>query len=289
MKGILLAAGRGTRLYPMTRPVCKPLLPIYDKPMLYYPLAVLLQAGIREILVIVPPGEEETFWRLLGDGSQWGVSISLVPQPVPRGIADALLVGEDFLCDDSLCLILGDNLFFSPTLPEKLQEARRSDTGATIFGRWVIDPRAFGVVEFDKEGRAVSIEEKPAHPKSHYVVPGLYFYKNAAEAVELVRTLSPSARGELEITDLNQCYLHRGDLSVIPLDTDVTWLDAGTADSLLEAAKTVRRIQHRTGRLVACLEEDAVSAGLIPASQARTIGQSMATTDYGQYLLKRFS
>ena len=255
MKGIILAAGRGTRLYPMTRPVCKPLLPVYDKPLIYYPLSVLMQAGIHEVLIIVPPGEEGTFASLLGDGKHLGMDIRYAVQPVARGIADALLIGEDFLAGDDVCLALGDNIFHSPTLPAALKRAAAQNHGATVFGYYVDDPRPFGVVEFDANGRAISIEEKPQHPKSNYIIPGLY----------------------LE-------YLRRDQLRVIPLDRDFIWLDAGTADSLLVAAQAIRDIQAG-GRYVACIEEIARDEGWITTETAHAIGREMATTNYGKYLL----
>ena len=246
MKGIVLAAGKGTRLYPMTKPVCKPLLPVYDKPLIYYPISVLMQAGISEILVIVPPQETDTFRALLGDGSQFGISIFYAEQPVARGIADALPIGQEFVGDDHVCLVLGDNIFYAPTLAASLKKAASLTQGATVFGYWVEDPRPFGVVEFDRQGRAISIEEKPRYPKSNYIVPGLYFYDN--QVMYIARNLKPSARGELEITDVNLAYLNRGQLQVVPLEKNLTWLDAGTADSLLAAGQTIKHIQDNTGR-----------------------------------------
>ncbi len=282
MKGIVLAAGRGTRLYPMTKPVCKPLLPVYDKPLIYYPISLLMQAGISEIMVIVPPGEQETFYDLLGDGSQYGVSITLAEQAVPRGIADALLIGRDFVGEDSVCLVLGDNIFYAATLAMTLKRAAQSLDGATVFGYHVEDPRPFGVVEFDKEGNAISIEEKPRYPKSNYIIPGLYFYDH--QVMEIARNLTPSARGELEITDVNLEYLNQNQLKVIPLEHDFTWLDAGTADSLLDASYTIKEIQDKTGRYVGCLEELGVNEGWLSSQQANQIGQELSMTLYGQYL-----
>ena len=282
MKGIVLAAGKGTRLYPMTKPVCKPLLPVYDKPLIYYPIAILMQAGISDILVIVPPGEIETFEALLGDGSQYGTRISFAEQPVARGIADALLIGQSFVGNDRVCLVLGDNIFYAPTLAATLKRAAANDRGATVFGYWVEDPRPFGVVEFDKDGRAISIEEKPRYPKSNYIVPGLYFYDH--QVMEIARHLKPSARGELEITDVNLEYLHRGELQVIPLEKNFTWLDAGTADSLLDAGQTIRNIQDTTGRYVGCLEELGLYEGWITEEQVHTIGSELSMTLYGKYL-----
>lgn len=282
MKGVILCAGRGTRLYPMTIPVCKPLLPVYDKPLIYYPLSVLMQAGIRETLIIVPPGEIPDFFALLGDGSEWGLRLRYAVQPVARGIADALLIAEDFLNGDSVCLVLGDNIFHSPTLPDALKRAAAQTEGSTIFGYYVDDPRPFGVVEFDGEGRAISIEEKPRQPKSNYIVPGLYFYDS--QVISIAHGLTPSARGELEITDVNLEYLRRGMLRVIPLAQDLCWLDAGTADSLLTAAQTIRDLQAG-GRYVACLEELARDEGWITTDAVHAIGRRMATTNYGKYLM----
>lgn len=282
MKGIILAAGRGTRLYPMTRPVCKPLLPVYDKPLIYYPLSVLIQAGIREVLVIVPPGEVDTFTALLGDGSQLGMSIQYTIQPVARGIADALLIGGEFLAGDDVCLVLGDNIFWAPHLEQTLQRAAGGNRGGTVFGCRVDDPRPFGVVEFDASGKAISIEEKPQNPKSNYIVPGLYFYTN--EALSIAGQLAPSARGELEITDVNLEFLRRENLQVIPLEDNYVWLDAGNADSLLTAAHTIHALQHG-GRYVGCIEECAFRQGWITEEQLRVLGQPMAMTAYGQYLL----
>ncbi len=282
MKGIVLAAGKGTRLYPMTKPVCKPLLPVYDKPLIYYPIAILMQAGISEILVIVPPGETATFTALLGDGSQFGLRISYAEQKVARGIADALLIGQDFAGNDRVCLVLGDNIFYAPTLAATLKRAAANDRGATVFGYWVEDPRPFGVVEFDRDGRAISIEEKPRYPKSNYIIPGLYFYDH--QVMEIARELKPSARGELEITDVNLEYLRRGQLQVIPLEKNFTWLDAGTADSLLEAGRTIRRIQEDTGRYVGCLEELGLYEGWISEEQVHAIGDELHMTLYGKYL-----
>lgn len=282
MKGIILAAGRGTRLYPMTRPVCKPLLPVYDKPLIYYPLAVLMQAGIRDVLVIVPPGEVDTFAALLGDGSQLGMNIQYTVQPVARGIADALLIGRDFVDGDDVCLVLGDNIFWSPNFQQLLKQAADNNQGATVFGCYVDDPRPFGVVEFDESGRAISIEEKPRHPKSNYIVPGLYFYDN--QVMEIAGNLKPSARGELEITDVNLEYLRRGQLQVIPLEKGFTWLDAGTADSLLTAGQTIKEIQDETGRYVGCLEELGLQEGWITAGHVHAIGDELSMTLYGKYL-----
>ncbi len=283
MKGIILAAGKGTRLYPITKPICKPLLPLYDKPLLYYPLAVLMQAGIREILVIVPPDDMQPFERLLGDGRSLGLQIVYREQTVQRGIADAFLVGEDFIEEDSVCLVLGDNVFYSPSLPRQLAQARQNTVGGTVFGLPVADPRPFGVVEFDQNGRAISIEEKPAQPKSSFIVPGLYFYDN--QVIELAKGLTPSARGELEITAVNNAYLERGQLQVIALDPDIVWFDAGNADSLLEAGCAIQKIQRETGRAVACPEQLSFEQGWIDREQLHAIGEELRMTRYGQYLL----
>lgn len=282
MKGIVLAAGKGTRLYPMTKPVCKPLLPVYDKPLIYYPIAILMQAGISDIMVIVPPDETDTFRALLGDGEQYGLKITYAEQPVARGIADALLIGREFVGEDRVCLVLGDNIFYAPNLGETLKQAAANEKGATVFGYWVEDPHPFGVVEFDKDGKAISIEEKPRHPKSNYVIPGLYFYDN--QVMEIAGNLKPSARGELEITDVNLEYLSRGQLQVIPLEKNFTWLDAGTADSLLAAAQTIKEIQDTTGRYVGCLEELGFYEGWISEEQVHAIGDELEMTLYGKYL-----
>lgn len=282
MKGIILAAGKGTRLYPMTKPVCKPLLPVYDKPLIYYSIAVLMEAGIRDIMIIIPPDEEQTFRKLLGDGSAFGVQITYAVQYVARGIADAFLVAEDFVQGDCACLILGDNIFYAKNLREKLMQAASNPNGATVFGYYVDDPRAFGVVEFDENGTAISLEEKPKHPKSNYIIPGLYFYD--AEVLALAKTLQPSARGELEITDLNRLYLESGKLQVIPLESDFVWMDAGTADSLLESAQTIKQIQDDTGRYVACLEEIAYRHRYLSEAQVNQAGKTLQSTLYGQYL-----
>ena len=283
MKGIILAAGKGTRLYPMTRPVCKPLLPVYDKPLIYYSVSILIEAGIREILVIVPLGEEHVFQALLGDGSQWGVSIAYAVQLVPRGIADAMLVGAEFIGQDSVCLVLGDNIFYQEGFAAVLKQAVAHNNGATVFGYYVEDPRPFGVVEFDEKGKALSIEEKPQHPKSHYIIPGLYFYDN--QVIDIARKLTPSARGELEITDVNLEYLRREQLQVVRLERDFLWRDAGTADSVLEAAERVRDIQRDTGHYVGCIEKCAREAGWISKEQVHQLGKELEKTRYGQYLL----
>lgn len=283
MKGIILAAGRGTRLYPMTRPVCKPLLPVYDKPLIYYPLSVLMQAGIREVLVIVPPGEVDTFAALLGDGSQLGMNIQYTVQPVARGIADALLIGREFVNGDDVCLVLGDNIFWSPNFQQLLKQAVANNQGATVFGCYVDDPRPFGVVEFDQEGKAISIEEKPQNPKSNYIVPGLYVYDG--QAMDIAAHLTPSARGELEITDVNLEYLHRGQLQVVPMEENYVWLDAGNANSMLQAAQTIHDLQANQQQYVGVIEELAYQEGWISYDQLHQLGEELSMTQYGQHLL----
>jgi glucose-1-phosphate thymidylyltransferase len=283
MKGIILAAGKGTRLYPMTHTTCKPLLPVYDKPLIYYPLSVLMQAGINEVMIIIPPDEEHNFASLLGDGSHLGMKISYAVQKVARGIADALLIGKDFIGNDSVCLVLGDNLFYQPQLSEILKKAGSFQQGAVVFGYYVDDPRPFGVVEFDENGKAISIEEKPKKPKSNYIIPGLYFYDS--QVIDIAEHLTPSARGELEITDVNLEYLRREQLSVIPLDNDFVWMDAGTADSLLDTSIQVKNIQQETGRYVGCIEELAYQEGWISQEAVHALGDDLKMTLYGQYLL----
>lgn len=284
MKGIILAAGKGTRMYPMTLPVCKPLIPVYDKPLIYYPMAVLMQAGIRDILIIVPPDEMYSFIKLFGDGSDLGLNLSYRIQKVQRGIADAFLIGESFIGNDSVCLILGDNIFYGEGLRASLEQAAENRSGATVFGYYVDDPRPFGVVEMDENGRALSIEEKPAHPKSNYIIPGLYFYDS--EVTEIAKAIKPSARGELEITAVNNVYLERQALRVVKLGQDFTWLDAGNAQSLLRSANTVMQIQQRTGTQVACLEEIAYQMGYITLEQLRARGAELKNTDYGAHILR---
>ena len=282
MKGIILAAGKGTRLYPVTKPICKPLLPVCDKPMIYYPLSVLMSAGIRDVLVITPPDDTKPFEDLLGDGSGLGMRISYKEQKVQRGIADAFLIAEDFIGDDSVCLALGDNIFYGPAFRRKLREAVKDvSQGAVIFGYYVPDPRAFGVVEFDSEGKAISIEEKPTHPKSNYIVPGLYFYDSSV--VEIAKNVKPSARGELEITSVNNAYLDQGRLRVIPLGDEFTWFDTGSADSLYEAAGAIKAAQ-RSGKMIGCLEETAFHNQWITMDKLLEHAGEMAKTKYGQYL-----
>ncbi len=283
MKGIILAGGKGSRLYPMTKAVSKPLIPIYDKPMVYYPLAVLLMSGCDEIMLITAPPDVEAYRRLLGDGSQFGIRLSYGIQYVARGIADAFLIAEQFIAGEPCCLILGDNLFYGSDLDALLRTAAARKDGATIFGYPVKDPTAYGVVEFDKDNRVLSIEEKPAKPKSKYAVPGLYFYDE--NAVALAKTLKPSARGELEITSLNEEYLKRGKLHVELMERGMAWLDTGTPEGMLNAAQYVEAVQSRQGLYIACPEEIAWHRGFISSQHVRTIGQELKMTEYGQYLL----
>lgn len=283
-KGIVLAGGTGTRLYPITLGVSKQLLPVYDKPMIYYPLSVLMLGGIREILLISTPGDLPQYQRLLGDGSRFGLHLSYAAQPKPEGIAQAFLIGEEFLAGSRVCLILGDNVFHGVHFTEKLSRAVARTQGATIFGYQVRDPQRFGVVSFDASGKAVHIEEKPARPRSRYAVTGLYFYD--ASVLDIARSLKPSARGELEITSVNQAYLERGQLHVERLGRGFAWLDTGTHASLLEASSYVQTIEARQGLKVACLEEIAWQNGWISDAEMRRAGEFFGKTDYGQYLLR---
>lgn len=283
MKGIILAGGKGTRLYPMTKAVSKQLLPIYDKPLIYYPLSMLLLAGIREILIISTPEDIGDYQDLLGDGSRIGVQFSYRIQEKPRGLADAFLIGADFIGSDSVCLVLGDNVFYGQNMTKILRRAIDNLSGATIFGYPVKSPTAFGVVEFGKDKKVISIEEKPAKPKSNYAVPGLYFYDN--RVVEIAKQVKPSARGEIEITAINNAYLKSGELHVELLGRGIAWLDTGTPDGMLKAAQFVEAIQDRQGFFVSCIEEIAWRRGFISTQQLRAIGESLNMTEYGQYLL----
>ena len=283
MKGIILAGGKGTRLYPMTKAVSKQLLPIYDKPLVYYPLSILMLAGIREILIISTPEDTPLYEKLLGNGSRLGMRFSYAVQDKPRGLADAFILGADFIGTDSVCLILGDNVFFGQSMTEMLRKAMENKTGATIFGYPVKDARAFGVVEFDKDHKVISVEEKPQNPKSNYAVPGLYFYDN--QVIEIARNIKQSERGEIEITAVNNVYLERGELNVVLLGRGMAWLDTGTPGNMLKAAEFVEAVQDRQGFYVSCIEEIAWRRGFINTEQIKTIGAELEMTDYGQYLL----
>ncbi|MBX7143070.1 MAG: glucose-1-phosphate thymidylyltransferase RfbA [Oligoflexia bacterium] len=283
MKGIILAGGSGTRLYPVTRSVSKQLLPIYSKPMIYYPLSTLMLSGIRDILIITTPHEQEGFKRLLGDGSFIGLNINYAVQPRPEGLAQAFIIGKDFIGQDRVALCLGDNIFFGHGLTEHLKRASDAKNGATVFGYVVRDPERYGVVAFDEKGRPNSIEEKPTQPKSNWAVTGLYFYDNAV--IDIAAKLKPSARGELEITDVNRVYLQQGKLNVEKFGRGIAWLDTGTYESLLQASMFIQTIEERQGQMVACIEEIAYRLGYIKASKLQELGQAMSKNSYGQYLL----
>ena len=284
MKGIILAGGAGTRLYPLTMVTSKQLLPVYDKPMIYYPLSTLMLAGIRDILLITTPEDQASFIRLLGDGSRYGIHLSYAVQPSPDGLAQAFLIGEKFIGNDPVALVLGDNIFHGANLAELMHNAVRREKGATVFGYYVRDPERFGVVEFDRNGKAVSIEEKPAAPKSNYAVTGLYFYDN--DVVEIAKSIRPSSRGELEITSVNNTYLERGTLHVEKLGRGYAWLDTGTHESMLDAANFIRTIEARQGQQVACLQEIAYENGWMTPAEIRESIADMMKTEYGQYLAR---
>ena len=288
MKGIVLAGGSGTRLYPITKGVSKQLLPIYDKPMIYYPISALIQAGIRDILIISTPQDLPGFERLLGDGSTLGLNFSYAEQPSPDGLAQAFIIGKDFIGSDSVCLVLGDNIFYGHRFEDLVRQAREnveSKGNATVFGYYVNDPERYGVAEFDKTGKVLSIEEKPSNPKSNYAVVGLYFYPNSV--VEIAENIKPSARGELEITSVNEEYLNRSELMVNVMGRGYAWLDTGTHDSLAEAGEFVKALEKRQGLKIGCIEENCLEQGFISREQAIDLGKELSITEYGQYLIKR--
>jgi len=287
MKGIILAGGKGTRLYPLTMAISKQLLPVYDKPMIYYPLSMLMLAGIRDVLVITTPEDNDQYRRLLGDGSRIGMNFEYAIQAVPRGLADAFIVGKEFIGADKVCLILGDNIFFGHGLPQVLRSAAEQENGAVVFAYPVRDPERYGVVEFDENGKAISLEEKPLKPRSNFAVPGIYFYDN--RVVRYAEELAPSPRGEIEITDINKRYLGDGELSVKVLGRGVAWLDAGTHESLLQASMFVQAVEDRQGMMISCVEEIAYRMGYIDKETLRSCAEPLASNEYGQYLLRFLS
>ena len=284
MKGIILAGGKGTRLYPLTLAISKQLLPVYDKPMIYYPLSMLMLAGVRDVLVITTPEDNDQYRRLLGDGSRLGMNFQYAVQAVPRGLADAFIVGKEFIGDDKVCLILGDNIFFGHGLPQVLRSAAEQESGAVVFAYPVRDPERYGVVEFDADGKAISLEEKPLKPRSNFAVPGIYFYDN--RVVRYAEELAPSPRGEIEITDINKRYLGDGELSVKVLGRGVAWLDAGTHESLLQASMFVQAVEDRQGMMISCVEEIAYRMGYIDEATLEKNATELASNEYGQYLLR---
>lgn len=283
MKGIILAGGKGTRLYPMTKVVSKQLLPVYDKPLIYYPMSILMLAEISEILIISTPDDTPIYKRLLGDGSRLGIKLEYAVQEEPKGLAQAFIIGEKFIGDDSVCLILGDNVFYGQNLPNMLLKAKNKQSGATVFGYPVKNPKDFGIIEFDENGKVISIEEKPENPKSNYAVPGLYFYDN--KVCQIAKSIEPSARGELEISSVNSVYLEKGELDVTLLGRGMAWLDTGTPEGLLKAAEYVQTIQSMQGLYISCIEEIAWRKGFITSEELKKLGEELKMTDYGQYLI----